>query len=74
MDLLLTGTNPLRINDYIEAWHRGKLFHSGRVIDVVPSLELFWIMDARTGLRKLIDPEALDIRHVAEPAEPLATA
>jgi len=43
------------------------LFHKGRVTDVVPALELFWILDARTGTRKLLDPEALEIRHV-EPA------
>ena len=60
-------TAQLRIGDQIEAWHRGKLFHRGRVTDVVPHLELFWILDARTGTRKLLDPEALEIRHV-EPA------
>ncbi len=65
----------LRIGDNIEAWHRGKLFHKGRVTDVVPALELFWIRDIRTGARKLLDPEALEIRHVEEePAKPLATA
>ena len=57
-------TAQLRIGDQIEAWHRGKLFHKGRVTDVVPALELFWILDARTGARKLLDPEALEIRHV----------
>jgi len=74
-------TAQLRIGDQIEAWHRGRLFHRGRVTDVVPHLELFWILDARTGARKLLDPEALEIRHV-EPApavpptqaKPLATA
>ncbi|HKU03229.1 MAG TPA: hypothetical protein VJQ80_10510 [Arthrobacter sp.] len=62
-------TAQLRIGDQIEAWHRGRLFHKGRVTDVVPALELFWILDARTGARKLLDPEALEIRHVdPEPA------
>ncbi|MFF2344840.1 hypothetical protein [Pseudarthrobacter sp. NPDC058119] len=65
-------TAQLRIGDQIEAWHRGRLFHKGRVTDVVPALELFWILDARTGARKLLDPEALEIRHV-EPA-PAVTA
>lgn len=60
-------TAQLRIGDQIEAWHRGRLFHKGKVTDVVPALELFWILDARTGTRKLLDPEALEIRHV-EPA------
>ena len=79
-------TTQLRIGDQIEAWHRGRLFHKGRVTDVVPALELFWILDARTGTRKLLDPEALEIRHVdppvtlevsakpQPPAKPLATA
>jgi hypothetical protein len=69
---ILTG--QLRIGDQIEAWHNGKLFHRGRVMDVVPALELFWILDARTGTRKLLDPEALEIRHVEEQAKPLAPA
>ena len=73
-------TAQLRVGDQIEAWHRGRLFHRGRVTDVVPHLELFWILDARTGTRKLLDPEALEIRHVEAPvtpeakAKPLATA
>ena len=79
-------TAQLRIGDQIEAWHRGRLFHKGRVTDVVPALELFWILDARTGTRKLLDPEALEIRHVdppvtlevpakpQPPAQPLASA
>ena len=67
-------TAQLRIGDQIEAWHRGKLFHSGRVTDVVPALELFWILDARTGARKLLDPEALEIRHVEAQAVPPALA
>lgn len=67
-------TDQLRIGDEIEAWHNGKLFHRGRVTDVVPTLELFWILDARTGTRKLLDPEALEVRLVRFPAKPFATA
>ena len=55
------STNRLQAGDYIEAWHNGKLFHQGRVTDVVPKLDLFWILDARTGTRRLLDPEALEI-------------
>lgn len=61
-------TVQLRIGDYIEAWHNGKLFHQGRVTDVVPKLDLFWILDARTGTRRLLDPEVLEIVRVAQPA------
>ncbi|HEY1157576.1 MAG TPA: hypothetical protein VGE95_14960 [Arthrobacter sp.] len=80
-------TAQLRVGDQIEAWHRGRLFHKGKVTGVVTALELFWILDARTGTRKLLDPEALEIRHVdpapaklevpakpQPPAAPLATA
>ncbi len=62
-------TVQLTIGDYIEAWHNGKLYHQGRVTDVVPKLDLFWILDARTGTRRLLDPEALEIIKVGEPAE-----
>lgn len=74
MEAQALDTSQLSIGDHIEAWHRGKLFHSGRVTGVVPALDLFWILDARTGARKLLDPEALEIRHVADPAASLATA
>ncbi|MDQ0632782.1 hypothetical protein QFZ40_000691 [Arthrobacter pascens] len=57
----------LQTGDYIEAWHNGKLFHQGRVTVVVPKLDLFWIVDARTGTRRLLDPEALVIVRVSEP-------
>jgi hypothetical protein len=59
------NTVQLQTGDYIEAWHNGKLFHQGRVTDVVPKLDLFWILDARTGTRRLLDPEALVIVRVA---------
>jgi hypothetical protein len=55
------STGRLQPGDHIEAWHNGKLFHQGRVTDVVPQLDLFWILDARTGTRRLLDPEALEI-------------
>lgn len=51
----------LATGDHIEAWHNGKLFHRGRVTQTIPLMELFWILDARTGARKLLDVEALDI-------------
>lgn len=58
-------TPRLQVGDHIQAWHNGKLFHQGRVTDVVRSLELIWILDARTGTRKLLDPEALEIVRVS---------
>lgn len=52
----------------IEAWHKGRLFHRGRVTETIPSTGLFWIVDSRTGARKLLDVEALEIVRADEPA------
>ena len=56
------------MGDQIEAWHNGKLFHRGEVIRTVAATDLFWILDERTGTRRLIDAEVLVIRRVAVPA------
>ncbi len=60
-DTAIRTCGELAAGDEIEAWHNGKLFHRGRVTQTVPLMELFWILDARTGARKLLDVEALDI-------------
>jgi hypothetical protein len=66
----------LSVGDEIEAWHNGKLFHRGRVNQTVASMDLFWIVDSRTGARRLIDVEALVILRASGPAEtpPYGTA
>lgn len=51
----------LSAGEEIEAWHKGRLFHRGRVTETIPSTDLFWIVDSRTGARKLLDVEALEI-------------
>ena len=58
----------LSVGDEVEAWHNGRLFHRGEVIRTVAATDLFWILDARTGNRRLIDVEALVIRRAAAPA------
>ncbi|HSN38203.1 MAG TPA: hypothetical protein VLT34_17810 [Arthrobacter sp.] len=58
----------LSVGDEIEAWHNGRLFHRGEVIRTVPATDLFWILDERTGARRLIDADALVILRVAVPA------
>ncbi len=62
------SSSELSVGDEIEAWHNGKLFHRGRVSQTVASMDLFWIVDGRTGTRRLIDLEALVILRVAAPA------
>jgi hypothetical protein len=51
----------LSYGDEVDAWHNGRLHHHGRVIETYPSMGMFWILDARTGTRRLLDVEALDI-------------
>jgi hypothetical protein len=58
----------LAAGDEIEAWHNGRLFHRGRVTQTIPQMGLFWILDARTGTRKLLDVEALEV--IRRPAVP----
>ena len=64
----VTSCGELSVGDEIEAWHNGKLFHRGEVIRTVAATDLFWILDERTGARRLIDAEVLVIRRVAVPA------
>lgn len=45
----------------IEAWDHGRLIHWGRVSQTVPSMGMFWIIDARNGIRRLLDAEAFDV-------------
>lgn len=68
-EMPVRSCRELAAGDQIEAWHNGKLFHRGRVTQTIPLMELFWILDARTGARKLLDVEALQIvRCAPEPA------
>ncbi|MEV7133893.1 hypothetical protein AB0N24_13490 [Arthrobacter sp. NPDC093128] len=43
--------------------------------ETIPSMDLFWIVDSRTGARKLLDVEALEIVRVEKiiPAEAVRT-
>lgn len=61
----VTSGEELSVGDKIEAWHHGKLFHRGEVIRSIADTDLFWILDERTGIRRLIDAEVLVIRRVA---------
>ncbi|MGO4805915.1 hypothetical protein AB4089_12380 [Arthrobacter sp. 2MCAF15] len=64
----IRSSTELNVGDEIEAWHNGKLFHRGTVTQTVTAVDLFWILDARTGTRRLIDAEALVILRAAAPA------
>ena len=45
----IRSSAELNVGDEIEAWHNGKLFHRGPVTQTVTGVDLFWILDARTG-------------------------
>lgn len=62
----IRSSAELNVGDEIEAWHNGKLFHRGPVTQTVTGVDLFWILDARTGTRRLIDAEALVILRPAD--------
>jgi len=58
---IVRASSELSVGEEIEAWHKGRLFHRGRVAETIPTTDLFWIVDSRTGARKLLDVEALEI-------------
>jgi hypothetical protein len=57
--------DALTDGDHIEAWHDGRLLHRGRVSQTSPTMGMFWIVCARTGVRKLVDLEASEIIRIA---------
>jgi hypothetical protein len=61
---IVRTSSELSVGEEIEAWHKGRLFHRGRVTETIPTTDLFWIVDSRTGARKLLDVEALEIVRV----------
>ncbi|WLQ07255.1 hypothetical protein [Arthrobacter oryzae] len=65
---IVRTSSELSVGEEIEAWHKGRLFHRGRVTETIPTTDLFWIVDSRTGSRKLLDVEALEIIRVDEVA------
>jgi hypothetical protein len=70
--LEVQSSAELAIGDQVEAWHRGRLAHQGTVSSTFQDIDLFWIIDARTGTRRLLDLEQLSVRRV--PAGKAATA
>lgn len=62
--LEVQSSAELAVGDVIEAWHRGRLAHQGTVSSTLRDIDLFWIIDARTGARRLLDLEQLSVRRV----------
>ncbi|MFP3461359.1 hypothetical protein R5O87_10955 [Arthrobacter globiformis] len=57
----IRACSELSPGERVEAWRDGTLIYRGRVLAVVPALELFWIDDARTGTRQLLDLDQLRV-------------
>lgn len=53
--------SELAVGDQVEVRHDGRVLHRGPVLAVVPALELFWILDTRTGTRQLLDLEMVHV-------------
>ena len=63
-DLEVRSCAELAAGEEIEAWHRGRLAHRGTVASTLEEIDLFWIIDARTGARRLLDLEQLSVRRI----------
>jgi hypothetical protein len=61
---LIRSCEALSPGDVVEAWHDGRLLHSGRVTRILPTMGMFWILCGRTGARKLVDLAASDVVQV----------
>jgi hypothetical protein len=71
MDLQVRSLAELAPGEEIEAWHRGRLAHRGKVVSTLDGIDLFWIIDSRTGARRLLDLEQLSVRRLT-PRKPRA--
>lgn len=67
---LVLECSELSPGDRIEARREGKLLHRGPVLSVVPQMDLFWILDTRTGTRQLLDMDTLRVLHCPVKAVP----
>jgi hypothetical protein len=57
----ITDCRNLSPGDTIEASYNGQPYYEGTVTETVPVLGMFWILEARSGTRKLLDPLALHV-------------
>ncbi len=63
---IVRDLGDLVVGDLIEAWHDGRCYNRGKVLQTVPSMGMFWILDTGSGTRKLVDFETLLIRRTPE--------
>ena len=63
----ITSCRDLAAGDVIEARYNGLLYYAGKVTETVPVLGMFWILDFRTGTRRLVDPLAFEVVRAPQP-------
>lgn len=51
----LHDVGSLHLDDEIQIRNAGTILYSGRVVEMMPLLGVFWILDSILGTRKLID-------------------
>jgi hypothetical protein len=64
----ITDCRELSPGDVVEARYNGLLYYTGKVTETVPVLGMFWILESRTGTRKLLDPLAFEVVRASKAA------
>lgn len=55
----------LQVGEQIQAWHNGKIYHSGTVLRTFPSLGLITLSSSKATQTRLLDANVLQIVRVA---------
>jgi hypothetical protein len=66
----ILGLARVRPGDRIEAWEHRRTRFTGTVSEVVPQLGIAWVLEDRTGLRRLVSVRDHRLRR----SEPVTTA
>lgn len=66
-DPRVTACTELSPGDQVEAWYGGLPCHRGPVTELAPEAGAFWIMDALSGGRKILDLENFHVVRVPLP-------
>lgn len=65
--------HDLNLGDEIAATYKGVTVHRGRVTDLAPDHNIFWIMDDLRGGRRLLDLTELEVTRIHDTTEDPAT-
>jgi hypothetical protein len=64
--VVIASCDELVPGDAVEAFYKGTLVHRGPVTEVAPGWGLFWMLDALTGSRRLLDVSEFSIVRMPE--------